>query len=207
MTRDNRTLTSSANHPSPLNMGHSQAAKAITRQRILDIASQRIREHGLSGTGLAEITREVGITPGAFYRHFPSREAMLAEAIQRAGQSLDTWAAASPDAASAVYNYLSVAHRDTPGIGCPLAALVHDTAHADPATRDAYTIEVSRVLAFLEGLNETDGHADARAMALFQLSTCVGAMALSRAADDPALSQDLLDNVANGLVRLATPKR
>ena len=90
---------------------------------------------------------------------------------------------------------------------CPLASLVHDTAHADPATRDAYTIEVNRVLAFLEGLNEMDGHADARAMALFQLSACVGAMALSRAADDPALSQDLLDNVANGLVRLATPKR
>lgn len=187
-------------------MGHSQAAKAATRQRILDIAARRFREHGLSGIGLAELTKEAGITPGAFYRHFPSREAMLAEAIHQAARSLDTWAAGSPDVASAMRNYLSAAHRDTPGHGCALAALVHDAAHAEPATRDAYTLEVNRVLDFLEGLNRAQGHADARALALFQLSACVGAMGLSRAADDPALSQALLDNVADGLVRLAGPE-
>ncbi|MFP3756178.1 TetR/AcrR family transcriptional regulator [Cupriavidus sp. SIMBA_020] len=188
-------------------MGHSKEAKASTRQRILDVAAQRFREHGLSGIGLAEITREAGITPGAFYRHFSAREAMLAEVVHVAARSLDAWAAGSSDAPSAVRNYLNAPHRDAPGVGCPLVALVHDIAHADPATRDAYTIEVNRVLDFLEGLNEAEGHADARARALLQLSACVGAMGLSRAVSDPAYSQDLLDNVAEGLVQFSTPQR
>lgn len=188
-------------------MGHSKETKASTRQRILAVAAQRFREHGFSGIGLAEITREAGITPGAFYRHFSSRESMLAEVVHIAARSLDEWAAGSPDAPSAVRNYLNAAHRDAPGVGCPLVALVHDIAHADPTTRDAYTLEVNRVLDFLEGLNKAEAHADSRAMALLQLSAFVGAMGLSRAVSDPAYSQDLLDNVADGLVQLATPLR
>ncbi|KJK21474.1 hypothetical protein UB46_27170 [Burkholderiaceae bacterium 16] len=185
-------------------MGHSQAAKASTRQRILEIAARRFRERGFSGVGLAEIAREAGITPAAFYRHFASREAILAEAVHEAARSLDTWAAASQDIASAVRNYLSVAHRDTPGSGCPLVALVHDAARADDVTRDAYTAEVKRVLDFLEGLLAAQGHANTRAMAVLQLCASVGAMGLARAADDATLSRDLLDQVADGLVRLGT---
>jgi TetR/AcrR family transcriptional repressor of nem operon len=184
-------------------MGHSRAAKAATRQRIIEIAAQRFRQHGLSGVGLAEIAGEAGITPGAIYRHFASREELLAEAFDEAARSLDTWAAASPDLATALRNYLSAAHRDTPGSGCPIVALAGDVARADAATRNAYTCHLQRVLGFLEGLLVAQGHANARAMAVFQFCACVGAMGLARAADDPALSQDLLDSVRAGLTDVA----
>ncbi|MGO4330409.1 TetR/AcrR family transcriptional regulator [Cupriavidus sp. 2TAF22] len=180
-------------------MGHSQAAKAATRQRIIQIAARRFREHGMSGVGLAEITAEAGVTTGAFYRHFASREEMLAEAFDEAARSLDTWAASSPDLASALRNYLSTAHRDAPGSGCPIVALANDAARGDAATRHAYTHHVQRVLRFLEGLLAAQGCSNPRAMAIFQFSTCVGAMGLARASADPALSVALLDDVANGL--------
>jgi TetR/AcrR family transcriptional repressor of nem operon len=183
-------------------MGHSQAAKAATRQRILQVAARRLREEGLEGVGLAEIASETGITTGAIYRHFRSRQDMRSEVLDEAARSLDVWAAASPDIPTALRNYLSAAHRDAPGLGCPLVALANDTARSDTATRESYTHHLQRVLGFLEGLLAAQGHGNARATALLLFSACVGAMGMARAVDDRVLSQQLLDDVCAGLTAL-----
>lgn len=184
-------------------MGHSQATKAATRQRIVEVAAQRFREHGLSGIGLAEIAAEAGITAGAIYRHFGSREEMVAEAIHEAARSLDIWMAGSADSGQAVGNYLNASHRDQPGIGCPVATLANDMVHADAATRDAYTVHVERVLGFLEALLARTGHENPRAMAILQYTACVGALGFSRAVSDREFSDDVLRDVASDLTTLA----
>src|ERR1700724_785832 len=122
-------------------MGYSKAQKAKTHERIIKLASKRFREEGLAGIGIAELMKETGLTVGGFYKHFKSRDDLVAEAV---GSALELWkrqvdAAASggPPATyeSLVDNYLSKAHRDHPGTGCPVAALAGDIARSDKRTR------------------------------------------------------------------------
>lgn len=181
-------------------MGYSQAAKANTHQRIINIAARRLREWGFSGIGLADIAAEAGITTGALYRHFKSREELLAEAFHLAAKSLDTWADASPDTRSALGNYLTAAHRDQPDVGCPIVALANEIIQVDPNTREAYTKHVEEILNFLTRLHDHERHPNARAAAILEFSVCVGALAFARAEPDPLASARLLDDVASQLL-------
>jgi TetR/AcrR family transcriptional repressor of nem operon len=65
-------------------MGHSKAEKAETHKRIVKIASKRFREDGLAGVGISELMKEAGLTVGGFYKHFNSRDDLVAEAISSA---------------------------------------------------------------------------------------------------------------------------
>src|ERR1700716_1194215 len=105
-------------------MGHSKAEKAKTHKRIVKIASRRFREDGLAGVGIAQLMKEAGLTVGGFYKHFDSRDDLVAEAV---GSAFGTWkrqtdAAATEGAplssAKLIDDYLNEAHRDNPGIGC-----------------------------------------------------------------------------------------
>src|SRR3954465_11844023 len=102
------------------------AAKEASRERILTAAARAIRRSGYAGTGVADIMKEAGLTHGAFYAHFPSREAMLAEAADRAGA--ESVAASAKVVAAAptrqvlralVRTYLSKGHVENADIGCP----------------------------------------------------------------------------------------
>src|ERR1700756_4964076 len=104
-------------------MGHSKAEKAETHKRILKIASKRFREDGLAGVGIAELMKEAGLTVGGFYKHFNSRDDLVAEAV---GSACGGWkrrmeAATSGGAplsyARLIDDYLSEAHRNNPGTG------------------------------------------------------------------------------------------
>src|SRR3954453_21172184 len=64
----------------------SRSQKEATHERIVDAAARAIRRSGYNGTGVADIMKDAGLTHGGFYAHFPSREAMLAEAADRAGR-------------------------------------------------------------------------------------------------------------------------
>src|ERR1700757_3811983 len=106
-------------------MRHSKAEKTKTHQRIVAIASKRFREEGLVGIGIADLMKEAGLTVGGFYKHFNSRDALVAEAV---GLALELWKNQLDAAASGgppvtydslVDQYLSDAHRDHPGVGCP----------------------------------------------------------------------------------------
>lgn len=93
-------------------MGHSQAEKAATHQRIVDVAARRFRELGLDGIGVADVMKEAGMTVGGFYKHFESRDELVTEALEVAFKSLDVWEARAENLAQAVRDYLSEAHRD-----------------------------------------------------------------------------------------------
>ena len=120
--------------------------KAQTQQRILDVAARAIREHGYHGVGVADLMKQAGLTHGGFYAHFPSRNAMLVKAVERAAS--DSYQRSkqarqyyeqkglSPFAAL-VESYLSEAHLSSAADGCPIAALGSEIARQDDAVRQA----------------------------------------------------------------------
>jgi TetR/AcrR family transcriptional regulator, transcriptional repressor for nem operon len=185
-------------------MGHSKAEKAKTHKRIVAIASKRFREEGLAGVGIADLMKEAGLTVGGFYKHFDSRDDLVAEAV---GSALGGWKrqvdAAAPGGppvtyASLVDNYLSEAHRDQPGTGCPVVALAGDIARSDRRTRAVVTREIRDSIALLatliRGTNEED-KGKARAPAILTYCALVGAIGVARAVSDQQLSREILKTV------------
>src|SRR5882757_11223746 len=133
-------------------MGHSQEEKAKSHQRIVDVAARRIRESGTDGPGVAEIMGEAGLTHGGFYKHFDSRDDLVAEAVDAAIEqgraSLEARVEGAEDPLSAfVDGYLSTEHRDEPGTGCTVVAIGADVARADDRVRAAYRAQVERYIA------------------------------------------------------------
>src|ERR1700676_1087942 len=105
-------------------MGHSRAQKTRTHKRIINIASKRFREDGIAGVGIAELMQEAGLTVGGFYKHFDSRDDLVAEAVSSGfgSRQRKVDAAASGGQpltyAKLIDDYLSEAHRNNPGSGC-----------------------------------------------------------------------------------------
>jgi TetR/AcrR family transcriptional regulator, transcriptional repressor for nem operon len=176
-------------------MGHSQSEKEKNHQRILEIAAAKMREAGADGPGVAEIMQEAGLTHGGFYKHFGSRDDLVAEAVEEAiaqgRASGDKLIAESEDPLKAFVDwYLSSSHRDDPATGCAVVALGADTARADDRVRAAYRGQVEHYIADLEGL--LGGGEDARRKAIAAVTSMVGALLISRAVDDAALSDEIL---------------
>jgi TetR/AcrR family transcriptional regulator, transcriptional repressor for nem operon len=138
-------------------MGSSQKEKAANHERIVAIAAARIRQDGIDGVSVAEIMREAGLTHGGFYRHFESRDELIAEAVARAlwdGSVEGRMAPASLGSRALrviIYAYLSQGHRDSPATGCAIAALAEDMSRANPAIRDLYGAQVEEDIELLAG--------------------------------------------------------
>jgi TetR/AcrR family transcriptional repressor of nem operon len=190
-------------------MRQSAEEKARTHERIVEIASARIREKGIEGPGVAEIMQAAGLTHGGFYKHFGSRDDLIAEAAEHAfayaDQTLDHHAHDPHDPlASWVDWYVSEDHRDDPGAGrCPVAALVGDVGRADDGVRGGYDALVERYLGVLEDM--LGGGGDARQQATIAVSTLVGSLVLARAIDDDTLSDEILRTVREALRHQAMP--
>jgi TetR/AcrR family transcriptional repressor of nem operon len=183
-------------------MRQSRAEKAKTHDRIVTIASARIREAGIEGPGVAEIMHAAGLTHGGFYKHFGSRDDLIAEAADRAfadgRRTIREVTDGAPDPLAAFADwYLSTQHRDNPATGCPVAALSADMRQGDDRVRAAYRRHVERYLAKLERL--LGGGQDARRRSTFALSTLVGSVVLARAIDDEALSDEILRDAREAL--------
>ena len=182
-------------------MGHSKADKAASHERIVQIAAARFREAGLDGIGVAELMKEAGLTHGGFYRHFDSRDQLVAEAVEHAlaqgAQRLGRVVARSGGEAFAavVDAYLNRAHVDHPGSGCALVALAADVVRSGSPARAAYTRQVRQYLDLFAALLAPGGP-QARRRAVAILSALVGALALARAVDDEALGTEILASVA-----------
>ena len=187
---------------------HSQDEKARSHERIVDIAAARIREAGTAAPSVAEIMQAAGLTHGGFYKHFESRDDLIAEAVDRTFADSQQATAAVIDGAddplaAFVDWYVSAEHRDNPGSGCGVVALGGEVAHAEPRVRAAYTDQVKRYLAQLEELlSGDDGEADPviRRQARVTLSTLIGAVLVARAVDDPALSDAIIADVRAALL-------
>ena len=183
-------------------MGHSRAEKDKTHKRIVKIAARRFREEGLAGVGIAELMKEAGLTVGGFYKHFNSRDDLVAEAVSSA---LGTWKRQNDAAASGgptvsyaqlIDDYLNEAHRDNPGTGCAVSALAEEIARSDKRTRAVASEEIRSNLQLLASLLSGKDKRAARSQAILTYSALVGAISLARAVSDKILSREILRTVA-----------
>jgi TetR/AcrR family transcriptional repressor of nem operon len=184
-------------------VGSSQADKAASHERIVKTASRRMRRDGIDSVSVAELMNEAGLTHGGFYRHFDSRDDLMAEAIDTAlAQGSERIQAAAklpgPEALEAIIDgYLSRLHRDKPETGCGVAALPTDIARTSPRVRTAYARQVR---SYLELLTQLTPGRDAGEAHLI-LAALVGALVLARAVDDRGMSDEILDSTARALHR------
>lgn len=176
------------------------AAKEASHERIVSVAARAIRRSGYSGTGVADIMKEAGLTHGAFYAHFESREAMLAEAAARAcaeaaSVTAGVVASAAPGQAlaSMLGAYLSREHLEQVEKGCPLAALGSETPRQAPEVRRVTTRHVKEMIDLVARQSPDWGQPGAHERALVTVATMVGALLLARAVDEPALSDSLCE--------------
>jgi TetR/AcrR family transcriptional repressor of nem operon len=189
-------------------VGTSQAAKAASHDRILDIAAAQLRRSGVDSVAVAELMKEAGLTHGGFYRHFNSRDVLITEAAQRALSQGSARAIAAADLGgkrgymAVVNGYLSAQHRDHPESGCAVATSAQDVARIGGAARAAYSQQVREYLTVLEGLIDKQGSPAGRREAVLTLSVLVGALSMARAIDDPALSEQILADAAAALTDL-----
>lgn len=185
----------------------SKEQMAEHRERILEVAAARFREHGFDGIGVADLMKDAGLTHGGFYGHFASKEDLMAQAAGRAlANTTAGWQqlaeSAPPQALERlVRSYLSEAHRDHPERGCAIAALGADAARQGPAVREAVTEGVRAGAELLAGLLPGRGAARRRERAWAVYAALVGGMVLARAVgDDAALSKEVLDAVTKACV-------
>ena len=186
-------------------MGHSRAEKAETHERIVSLASKRFREKGLTGIGIAELMKEAGLTVGGFYKHFDSRDDLVAEALGSAQgpwkRLMDAAASGGPPVTydSLIDSYLSEAHRNHPSTGCPVGALAGDVARSDKRTRALATKLISERLEWLANSIRDTGEKDkgaARLRSIMTYCAVVGAITMARAVSDQELSREILKTVA-----------
>ncbi|MFQ3561971.1 TetR/AcrR family transcriptional regulator [Streptomyces gramineus] len=198
-------------------MGHSQAEKAASRERVLRIAARKVRTDGVGGLGVADVMKEAGLTHGGFYKHFASRDDLVTQAAAAAlteGSAKMERAARKNerDARAGLLDaYLSGQHRDTPATGCALvplgAAAGRDGTDGDVHLKDAYERQVRAYLDLIAGLDEDAENAEeARAEAVLMLSALVGAVLMSRAVADRDLSDEILETVNRRLRHRAGPR-
>lgn len=184
-------------------MGHTQAEKARSHARILEVAGQALRAQGLDAVGVADVMRAAGLTAGGFYKHFPTREALVEEAVGATfGQWREDAATADADYRALVTAYLSRAHRDAPATGCPFAALGADLARAAPGLRERAAAAIDGMIELfasrLPGPTEA-----AHAQAVLTACALVGAVSLARIARDTPTGDDILQTVAARLTATA----
>src|SRR5882762_5795334 len=170
-----------AQKPEIFRMGDSQADKDDSHDRIVRVAAARFREAGVDGIGVADLMKDAGLTHGGFYRHFASRDELVAEAIERAlhdgGRVVDALANSNQAALAALVDaYLSAAHRDDLATSCAVTTLAGDVARSNDRARSAYTRQVGTYLELLIRLIPPDKHRSRRTKAIAALSTLVGAV-------------------------------
>jgi TetR/AcrR family transcriptional regulator, transcriptional repressor for nem operon len=183
--------------------------KEATHERIVAVASRAIRRSGYDGTGVSDIMKEAGLTHGAFYAHFASREAMLLEAVEHASVQANSstsrlFAAVASEQTlqTMVHSYLSTEHVNAIESGCPIAALASEMPRQAHAIRSAATRRIKEFVDVVARQMPDWGQPSAHERALATMSTMVGALILARAVDDPMLSEALLSSASK---RLTSP--
>ncbi|MFE2217383.1 TetR/AcrR family transcriptional regulator [Streptomyces canus] len=187
--------------------------KSETRRRIVETAGRRFKQDGIDGSGVATLMKDAGLTNGAFYAHFASKDDLVTTAIadQLKVQAESVVALAEPGRAGLeqiVRGYLSPQHRSMLGDGCPNAALLDEIGRCTETTRQAYT---DGVLILVEGIADRmapEAPSSARVKALSLLGLMAGTLQLSRALTDSRLANELLEQgVDNALALLDSWQR
>jgi TetR/AcrR family transcriptional regulator, transcriptional repressor for nem operon len=176
---------------------YTKEHKQETRERIIATAGRRLKRDGIDGSGVATLMKDAGLTNGAFYAHFESKDDLVAAAIADQQHTLhaNIVAQAEPGPAGleqVVRWYLSAQHRDDPD-GCPNAALLDEIGRSAETTRQAYTDGVLVVIDGLAARMAPEDPLSARVKALSLLGLMAGTLQLARALTDRQLSDDLLE--------------
>ncbi len=168
------------------------------RQNVIETSSRLFREKGFDGVGVSTLMQAAGLTHGGFYKQFKSKDDLIAQATQVAlDQTRERLSALNDEDGRASFEtvaraYLSEWHRDAIGEGCALAALGPDVARHGPELRRVMQRGVEEYLALLEATTAADSPEAARDRAVVTLATMVGALVLSRAVENAALSSEIL---------------
>jgi TetR/AcrR family transcriptional repressor of nem operon len=188
-------------------MRYEKGHKHTTRQHIIDVAAGQFRENGVAAVGLAGIMGGAGLTNGAFYTHFESKEdlvrAVLLHALGRREQTLRAALQSGGGLEAAVRGYLSARHRDDAGRGCPTAALVAEIARHPKKTRDAFTEKISEIIALLAAQIRSSAAAERRRRAVAIYGMMVGTLQIARAVNDRGLSDEILEGGVTAALALA----
>ena len=143
---------------------YAKEHKEDTRRRILEASSRRFKCDGVDGSGIAALMADAGLTNGAFYAHFSSKDDLIATVVSaELGTQRDAMAALPPGReylGQLVREYLSVEHRDHPGEGCPSAALIEEICRGGDRVRAAYTDGIVSFVDMIAGRLEPRGAAD-----------------------------------------------
>ena len=179
--------------------------KEETHERIVDAAARAIHRYGYAGVGVADVMKEAGLTHGGFYAHFDSREALLVEALERAGgKSLAAARAAKLRARkglsafhSLVETYLADDHLASLETGCPIAALACDMPRQSKIVREASAVSVQRLIAAVRSTLPGVPRATASVVA----GTLVGSLQLARALGDNGEGRAVLSAARKSLIQ------
>jgi TetR/AcrR family transcriptional regulator, transcriptional repressor for nem operon len=174
-------------------MRYPEKETAEKHARIVEEASQLFRERGFDDVTVAEVMKKAGLTHGAFYSHFASKEALMAAAVAHAMKAsvrdVKKSSATAQGRRAYLGRYLSTRHRDSPAAGCAMAALSGEIRN-EPEVKSAFTAEVKETIEAMGG---------DRGAALVALAAMVGAISLARAVDDEAFSREILREVRKKL--------
>ncbi|MEE6176142.1 TetR/AcrR family transcriptional regulator [Mycobacterium sp. 050134] len=170
--------------------------KAETRRRIIETASERFKQDGIDGSGIARLMSDAGLTNGAFYAHFQSKDDLvanvLADQLRLQNDTLRSLPPGREALEEFVRGYLSPQHRDDPGAGCPSAALLDEIGRCTGAVRDSYTEGMRFIVEVISTHLSPQDPSAARTRALGLFTVLVATMQLARAVSDRKLSDEIL---------------
>ena len=186
--------------------------KAGTRRRIIETAGRRFKQDGIDGSGVAALMTDAGLTNGAFYAHFESKDDLVANVVADQLGTQRAVLAALPEGRAAleefVRDYLAPHHRDDPSTGCPSAALLDEIGRCDDAVRDSYTGGMQSIVDVIATHLSPHDPSAARTKALGLFTLLVATLQLARAVSDRNLSDDLLDaGIRNAEILLECEQR
>lgn len=182
-------------------MRYDEGHKDRARQRIVEAAAARFRRDGLGSVGLAKLMGDAGLTHGAFYGHFRSKDALVQAVLRETKADLrqSTASEGEPGLRGIVNRYLSKHHRDHPEVGCPAAALSPEIGRASRGIQRAYTEQLRGILGRIEAaLPRPD-----RQTAQVVFAVMLGSLQMARATDDEALSDQMLESGKKAALQLA----
>ncbi|MFE9643387.1 TetR/AcrR family transcriptional regulator [Streptomyces sp. NPDC006365] len=183
---------------------YAKEHKQVTRQRIIEKAGHRFKQDGIDGSGISTLMADAGLTNGAFYAHFASKDDLVANVVadqlRTQVESYDTLRPGRQGLEDFVRGYLSPEHRDQPGTGCPSAALLDEIGRCADDTKQAYTEGATAIMEEIAARLAPADPQSARSKAIGLFTMVVGTLQLSRALADRQFADEVLEQgIANAL--------
>src|SRR3954463_13624233 len=187
-------------------MRYAQDHKQATRKRILEAAGRRFKQDGIDGAGIAAVMTDAGLTNGAFYGHFKSKEdlvaSVLADQLRAQCQSLDALPPGKAGLEMLIRLYLSPEHREQHADGCPSAALLDEVVRRPSATKEVFTGEAMGIVDEIASRFDPTDVEGARPDALALYGLLIGTLQLARAVTDRDLSDEGLSAGMDAALKL-----